>query len=157
MPVYLALQLIRCAARNVAIAPGGLLPRLFTLALPKQGGCFLSHCLCPRKQLPVRKYDALCCPDFPHAAHTRIGVSASDRPPYCLVMTKLMFSCVFFKKNQIASCLCVDKRCTISLCVTRCRRVNRHCVALQYFRYLCLSVCRSRSANWRYAYIEMIL
>ena len=36
--------------------------------LPKQalGGCFLWHWLFPQKRdLPVRKYGALCCPDFP--------------------------------------------------------------------------------------------
>ena len=32
MPVYLALQLVRCAAPRLAAGPGGLLPRLFTLA-----------------------------------------------------------------------------------------------------------------------------
>jgi hypothetical protein len=37
---------------------------------PRQVGvvCFLWHCLSPsinRKSLPVRKYAALCCPDFP--------------------------------------------------------------------------------------------
>ncbi len=42
MPVYLALQPIRYAARDVAVAPGELLPRLFTLTTGG-GGCFLSH------------------------------------------------------------------------------------------------------------------
>ena len=32
MPVYLTLQPIRCAACHVAVAPGELLPHLFTLA-----------------------------------------------------------------------------------------------------------------------------
>ncbi len=32
-------------------------------------GYFLWHCLSPRERgLPVRKYGALCCPDFPHPA-----------------------------------------------------------------------------------------
>ena len=72
MPVYLALQLISCAARNVTISPGELLPRLFTLTdrtieiSPAVIFCHIQ--LCPRKQLPVRKYDTLCCPDFPPAA-----------------------------------------------------------------------------------------
>ena len=43
MPVYLTLQPIRCAARNVAIAPGELLPHLFTLTSTSGGGNFLSH------------------------------------------------------------------------------------------------------------------
>lgn len=33
MPIYLTLQLAGGAARHVAVAPGGLLPHLFTLAL----------------------------------------------------------------------------------------------------------------------------
>ena len=36
---------------------------------PDRGGCFLWHCLSPGSlypgSLPVRKYGALCCPDFP--------------------------------------------------------------------------------------------
>ena len=46
LPVYLALQPISRAAHCVATVPGGLLPRLFTLAaLAKDiGGCFLSRC-----------------------------------------------------------------------------------------------------------------
>ena len=42
MPVYLTLQPIRRAAGYVAIAPGGLLPHLFTLTT-NGGGCFLSR------------------------------------------------------------------------------------------------------------------
>ena len=33
LPVYLALQLMKCAAHYVAIMSGGLLHRLFTLAI----------------------------------------------------------------------------------------------------------------------------
>ena len=43
-PVYLTLQLTGDAARGVAIAPGGLLPHLFTLTARIGGGCFLSPC-----------------------------------------------------------------------------------------------------------------
>ena len=47
LPVYLTLQPARCAARHIAVAPGGLLPRLFILAVGSRrsrlGGCFLSH------------------------------------------------------------------------------------------------------------------
>ena len=44
MPIYLTLQLIRCAACFVAKTPGELLPRLFTLTAQRaDGGCFLSH------------------------------------------------------------------------------------------------------------------
>ena len=37
MPVYLTLQPAGCAAAPVARRPGGLLPRLFTLACPAKG------------------------------------------------------------------------------------------------------------------------
>ncbi len=60
-----------------------------------RGGCFLSHCLYPRKQLPVRKYDALCCPDFPHAVFL---MPASDRPPYCLLSYKVNTFCRIWGK-----------------------------------------------------------
>lgn len=42
MPVYLTLQPIRCAACHVAVAPGELLPHLFTLASP--GGKAVVFC-----------------------------------------------------------------------------------------------------------------
>ena len=65
MPVYLALQPIRCAAHYVAIAPGELLPHLFTLT-GRSRRLFSVTLLCPFGQLAVSKYGALCCPDFPH-------------------------------------------------------------------------------------------
>ena len=53
-------------------APGGLLPRLLTLAAPcGRGGCFLLQLACPRGQLPFRKGTVLCCPDFPPAGVPR--------------------------------------------------------------------------------------
>ena len=36
MPVYLALQPMGCAAPHVAMKPGGLLPRLFTLTTARR-------------------------------------------------------------------------------------------------------------------------
>ena len=41
------------------------------------GGCFLSRCLCRRRQLPVRECGALRCPDFPQSFETPKG---SRRP-----------------------------------------------------------------------------
>lgn len=84
MPVYLTLQPIRRAARHLAVAPGGLLPHLFTLTCepkPNAGGCFLSRFLHSLPRLPVKKYGALCCPDFPQAA---LRKPAGDGPPGCL-------------------------------------------------------------------------
>ena len=75
--VYMALQPIRRAARHVAMTAGGLLPHLFTLAPSSRGETgqlFSVTLLCRRRQLSVREYGALCCPDFPLAAHK----SASD-------------------------------------------------------------------------------
>ena len=46
------------------------------------GGRFLLHCPCRRRQLSVRKYAALCCPDFPSCRY----VAASDRPRFCVIM-----------------------------------------------------------------------
>ena len=79
LPVYLTLQRIGCTPRNVSKPRGGLLPRLFTLThclTGLLGGRFLLHCPCRRRQLSVRKYAALCCPDFPLAATWR---QATDR------------------------------------------------------------------------------
>jgi len=64
-PVYMILQPIRCTATIVTNATGELLPRLFTLIPPKARRLFSVTLLCSREQLPVRKYGALCCPDFP--------------------------------------------------------------------------------------------
>lgn len=70
---------MRCAAPNVAMRPGELLPRLFTLT-GLAGGYFLSHLLCRYRQLPVRKHGALCCPDFPPAAHMSVGDTIGRAP-----------------------------------------------------------------------------
>lgn len=79
MPVYLALQPMRCAAPYVTIRSGELLPRLFTLT-GLAGGYFLSHLLCRYRQLPVRKHGALRCPDFPPAAHASVGDTIGRAP-----------------------------------------------------------------------------
>jgi len=84
--VYVILQPIRRTASRVTTKPGELLPHLFTLTPttfpvpllarhPLQrreiiGKCYSERLfsvtlLCPYKQLPVRKYGALRCPDFP--------------------------------------------------------------------------------------------
>lgn len=84
MPVYLTLQPIRRAALHLTVEPGRLLPYLFTLTYePKldAGGYFLSRFLHSRPRLPVKKYGALCCPDFPQAA---LRKPAGDGPPGCL-------------------------------------------------------------------------
>ena len=43
MPIYLTLQLAGGAARHVAVAPGGLLPRLFTLTCPRGQAVIFCH------------------------------------------------------------------------------------------------------------------
>src|SRR5664279_3266075 len=64
-------QPIRFTPPAVACTDRELLPRVFTLTPPRTrgGGNFLWHCLSLRllypESLPVRKYGALCCPDFP--------------------------------------------------------------------------------------------
>jgi len=55
-----------------------LLPHIFTLTCRKFdiGGNFLWHFLFPQQRdLPVKKYGALCCPDFP----LRFPSNRSDR------------------------------------------------------------------------------
>ncbi len=70
-PVYMALQPIRRAACRVTTTSGGLLPHLFTIAPVTRKLLrllFSVTLLCRCRQLTVRKYGALCCPDFPLAA-----------------------------------------------------------------------------------------
>ena len=66
---YLVFQLLRFTAIPVARKSRELLPHVFTLAHPLASGqavYFLWHFLSPaERRLPVRKQDALCCPDFP--------------------------------------------------------------------------------------------
>ncbi len=85
--VYLTLQLAGDAARGVTIAPGGLLPHLFTLT--RQCARRLFSVTLPHSHpwLPVKKCDALCCPDFP--LDTRCQVT-SDKPPHCIRPAKLL-------------------------------------------------------------------
>ena len=73
-PVYMVFQPIRCTAPDVATRTGKLLPHLFTLAAEPWRRLTLTRhsrrlfsvtLLYPRGYLPVRKYGALCCPDFP--------------------------------------------------------------------------------------------
>ncbi len=59
----MALQLAGRTALHVTMQAGELLPHLFTLT--PGGGYFLSHLPYPCGYLPVRKHDALRCPDFP--------------------------------------------------------------------------------------------
>jgi len=75
-PVYMVLQLASGTALYIAIQTGELLPHLFTLT-PDRGGCSLLPKLCPHEQLPIKKYDALCCPDFPLSA---LRQPAANRP-----------------------------------------------------------------------------
>src|ERR1035437_7450783 len=62
-------QPIRFTPPAVTCTDRELLPRVFTLSPVTRGGNFLWHYLSLRplypKSLPVRKYGALCCPDFP--------------------------------------------------------------------------------------------
>ncbi len=79
MPVYLTLQLPR---RTALVSPQGrwaLTPPSHPYRDPGAGRLFSSALLYPRGQLSVRKWDALCCPDFPHAP-----CGTSGRPAYCL-------------------------------------------------------------------------
>ncbi len=83
LPVYMALQPIRRAACRVTTTSGGLLPHLFTIAPVTRKWLrllFSVTLLCRRRQLTVRKYGALCCPDFPLAAQGKMPPRQATRP-----------------------------------------------------------------------------
>ena len=66
LPLYLDLQPIRFAPTECRHPPREPLPHVFTLTLA--GGIFFCGTVCyTRVYLPVKKYGALCCPDFPRA------------------------------------------------------------------------------------------
>jgi len=80
--IYLALQLVRGTANDVATAAGELLPHLFTrsrLRRIKTGWLFSVTLLQTFTRLPIKKYDALCCPDFPPRELGAIERSAPQR------------------------------------------------------------------------------
>src|SRR6185312_15756855 len=63
---YLVFQLLRFTAIPVARESRELLPHVFTLAPINRGGLFsVALAVAGCRRLPVRKQDALCCPDFP--------------------------------------------------------------------------------------------
>lgn len=76
--VYMILQLIRRTACIITNTTGRLLPYLFTLTSHKARRLFSVTLLSPHELLPVRKYGALCCPDFPP-----IRFRLSDKPSCC--------------------------------------------------------------------------
>ncbi len=74
MSIYMVFQPIGRTAEPCCHAHGELLPRLFTLT--KRAWRLFSVTLPqPRDRLPVRKYGALRCPDFPLALR-----QATNRP-----------------------------------------------------------------------------
>jgi len=64
---YLVFQLLRFTVKPVARHNRELLPHVFTLTPIKIGAVYFSVALAVAgcRRLPVRKQDALCCPDFP--------------------------------------------------------------------------------------------
>lgn len=70
------------------------------------GGIFLLHCLCGRPQLSVRKYGALCCPDFPPGALRR---PATDRHPPLLYVVYFTTTVVFLSRTLPVSILMATK------------------------------------------------
>jgi len=63
---YLVFQLLRFTAIPVARKSRELLPHVFTLTSQLAGGLFsVALAVAGCRRLPVRKQDALCCPDFP--------------------------------------------------------------------------------------------
>ena len=73
-PVYMTLQLLRRTARHVTMRLVGSYSTFSPLPYfpKKERRLFSSTLLYPHGQLSVRKWDALCCPDFPPVPkHTR--------------------------------------------------------------------------------------
>ena len=63
---YLVFQLLRFTAITVTRKGRELLPHVFTLTPTSRGGIFsVALAVAGCRRLPVRKQDALCCPDFP--------------------------------------------------------------------------------------------
>lgn len=73
---YLVFQLLRFTAIPITRKSRELLPHVFTLApIKNRGGLFsVALAVAGCRRLPVRKQDALCCPDFPLP-----DVAGSDR------------------------------------------------------------------------------
>ena len=71
--VYMNFQLPKCTACRVTTATGGLLPHLLTLTGVRcetlRRRLFSSARVRLHRRLPIKKRNALCCPDFPHASH----------------------------------------------------------------------------------------
>ena len=86
-PVYTTLQPIRRTAFRIPAEPVGSYPAFSPL--PENRRLFSVTLLCPCGQLPVKKYGALRCPDFPPA-----GFPASGRP-VCCNDTKVMKNCAY--------------------------------------------------------------
>ncbi len=84
----MALQLTGRTAPLVAKRTGELLPHLLTLTPDCRGGCFLLRSPYPHGHLPVRKRDALCCPDFPHPAR------GGERWNGLLILSKAPFTII---------------------------------------------------------------
>ena len=71
--VYMNFQLPKCTACRVTTVTGGLLPHLLTLTGVRcetlRRRLFSSARVRLHRRLPIKKRNALCCPDFPHASH----------------------------------------------------------------------------------------
>ena len=96
---------------------GGLLPHLLTLTptLEKEGRLFSSALLCLHRQLSVRKWSALRCPDFPPLPYGN-----GDRPNgCCLCVANLVKKCVkyavcvLFSLQNVLLWPCDDKKCPL--------------------------------------------
>ena len=83
-PVYMNLQPPRHTARTSLHGRWALTPPSHPYPC---GRLFSSALLCPHKQLSVRKWSALCCPDFPP-----LPCGNGDRPVGCFASAKVIKS-----------------------------------------------------------------
>ena len=100
MPVYVNLQPPRRTARTSLHGRWALTPPSHPYPC---GRLFSSALLCSRKQLSVRKWCALCCPDFPPLL---FKATATDRPTaYILspMANNLCYSCIIYARGYISA------------------------------------------------------
>ena len=83
--VYMNFQLPKCTACRVTTATGGLLPHLLTLTGVRcetlRRRLFSSARVRLHRRLPIKKRNALCCPDFPHRI-TRMRATNCPAVPF---------------------------------------------------------------------------
>ena len=77
---------------------GGLLPHLLTLTLNNIRRSFSSAWSNPHGLLPVKKWNALCCPDFP-----QLTCVSSDKPVNCFLFRRQNYAFFMSLQNNMVN------------------------------------------------------